>query len=518
MKQILQLVRRAFLLILFAATCRSAMLAQSADTHVVKAGETLYRISVDYGVTVDAIMNANPGVTSHNLREGTKLTIPAKRPAAAADIPAAGKGVQESGEDSVVVTVTMQPYKVKKGDTMWSIAQAHNCTVDELVAANVKDPDDKFKVKKGRTINVPVKTVKRIALPPRGLSSVSVAIVLPLKGDGVEHRRSVEFYRGFLIALEAYKAAGKNITINVINEPLPAEGMAEVTERIRALQPDLVVGPLYPSHFADMSRLTGARTKVVVPFSSKVQEVTHKKGLYVINTPAMYETELACNLVLSTFPVNTRIVFVGTTGGNKSTLTATLRGRLADKGYSIAEVSDAASAEQLRTAASNASNVLFIPNDDSENVMAALLDKVKQINAASKALHVSTLGYAKWLERTAAYKNSFFAANTYMLSPQFFYPGTRAAMDFVAHYKNWFHTSLLDVTPAMAPLGYDCARCFIGGLTTYGHKFNTQTIEGDFLQSYMRFEQAAPGGGYVNRSMWLVHYRTDRNILKISAK
>lgn len=45
--------------------------------HTVKSGESLYRISVKYGTTVEAIKNAN-GLTSDKIHPGQKLKIPAK--------------------------------------------------------------------------------------------------------------------------------------------------------------------------------------------------------------------------------------------------------------------------------------------------------------------------------------------------------------------------------------------------------------------------------------------------------
>lgn len=46
-------------------------------THTVKSGESLYIIAQKYGVSIDAIKNAN-GLKSNNLQKGQKLTIPKK--------------------------------------------------------------------------------------------------------------------------------------------------------------------------------------------------------------------------------------------------------------------------------------------------------------------------------------------------------------------------------------------------------------------------------------------------------
>ena len=76
----------------------------------------------------------------------------------------------------------------------------------------------------------------------------------------------------------------------------------------------------------------------------------------------------------------------------------------------------------------------------------------------------------------------------------------------------------------MAPLGYDFARGFIGSMATYGYDFNTQSPkEGTVaaqpkLQSEPRFITVGGNGGYVSRSMWLVRFKKDMSIVKISAQ
>ena len=52
--------------------------AAAARTHTLKSGETLYRLSTKYGVSVAAIQKANNIKNPNTLRDGTKLVIPAK--------------------------------------------------------------------------------------------------------------------------------------------------------------------------------------------------------------------------------------------------------------------------------------------------------------------------------------------------------------------------------------------------------------------------------------------------------
>jgi len=50
----------------------------TAHTHTLQPGETLYRLSIKYGVSVTAIQNANNIKNANAIRDGVKLIIPAK--------------------------------------------------------------------------------------------------------------------------------------------------------------------------------------------------------------------------------------------------------------------------------------------------------------------------------------------------------------------------------------------------------------------------------------------------------
>ena len=77
------------------------------NTYIVQSGDTLYGISKQFGVTIDAMKNAN-NLTTNTLSVGQVLNIPSNQ-------------------------IT---YVVKKGDSLYSIAKAFGTTVDSLKQIN----------------------------------------------------------------------------------------------------------------------------------------------------------------------------------------------------------------------------------------------------------------------------------------------------------------------------------------------------------------------------------------------
>jgi len=134
-------------------------------THTVKKGEHIATIAKKYKVSVDEIRKWN-NLTSNYLKTGQKLIIwqPAPAPSTATidppKAPATTTVVKDppkaetNNSNAAAGTATYKYYTVKKGDSLWTIAQANGTTVDELKRLNgfgskvVLHIGDKIKIKK----------------------------------------------------------------------------------------------------------------------------------------------------------------------------------------------------------------------------------------------------------------------------------------------------------------------------------------------------------------------------------
>ncbi len=99
-------------------------------TYTVKPGDTIYSIAQKYNTTVDAIMMLNPGLNPYNLQVGQVICVPGK----------------SCPPGSFV-------YTIKPGDTIYSIAQRYNTTVNAIMMLN---PGlDPYNLQVGQKICVP---------------------------------------------------------------------------------------------------------------------------------------------------------------------------------------------------------------------------------------------------------------------------------------------------------------------------------------------------------------------------
>jgi cell wall-associated NlpC family hydrolase len=99
--------------------CRAG---SAQERYTVKSGDTLYELSRSFGVSVDAVKQANK-LGSQSIRKGQILIIPVRK----SSLP--DETARQSGAEAV-------RYTVKKGDTLHSVAKKAGVAAEEIKAIN----------------------------------------------------------------------------------------------------------------------------------------------------------------------------------------------------------------------------------------------------------------------------------------------------------------------------------------------------------------------------------------------
>jgi Membrane proteins related to metalloendopeptidases len=107
--------------------------SQECKYHKVKSGESLEKIAKNYGVSVQELIKANKNINPNKLKVGENLCIPQKTSA--------------KTQDYAI-------YKVKRGDTLQSIAEKFGVDVQELKSFNNLKSE---KIIEGQELKIPAK-------------------------------------------------------------------------------------------------------------------------------------------------------------------------------------------------------------------------------------------------------------------------------------------------------------------------------------------------------------------------
>ncbi|MGM0777885.1 MAG: LysM peptidoglycan-binding domain-containing protein [Bacillota bacterium] len=175
-----------------AAMLSSAFAAQaSADTHVVKKGDTLYHLAIKYNTSVKEIVSLN-GLHSDFLSINQKLQIP-------------GDSIkQETSKPAkpAAKPASASTYTVKSGDSLSKIALQHNMSLKDLMSLNKLSghlifPGQVFKVSKaaGSTVNEEKETSASAPPASSAPSGNSVYVIKSgdtLSGIAAKHKTTVK--------------------------------------------------------------------------------------------------------------------------------------------------------------------------------------------------------------------------------------------------------------------------------------------------------------------------------------
>ncbi|MFZ5824789.1 MAG: LysM peptidoglycan-binding domain-containing protein [Bacillota bacterium] len=104
--------------------------------YALRPGDTLWAIARFYNISLDDLLEANPGINPYGLQVGQVICIPVATP----PVRACPEGADR--------------YVIKPGDTFFTIARRRNISVDALLRANPNVNPDALLV--GQTICVPV--------------------------------------------------------------------------------------------------------------------------------------------------------------------------------------------------------------------------------------------------------------------------------------------------------------------------------------------------------------------------
>jgi LysM repeat protein len=322
--------------------------------HVLQAGETIYAISRMYETSVEEIIQMNPGIDINDLSIGQEILLPPLK--------------TEQNELAFDEEGTLF-HKVKKGETLFSIARYYGVAVREIRAVNPElgwggpRSGDVLRIPQPNTTvaevfipdtivmdsafaevdsagmepaynydelemeeYMPGKMYRIVYLVPfnytemKPLDSLLVDVNSPLRRERItkdymlekQTPKSVpflEFLEGSLLAADALAASGMELDIKVYDTKQSMYTTSQLLEKPELRNADLIIGPFYPFNLELVSAFSRKHNiPVVTPFYTG--DSLLRNNPYLFQPNPSYRVEFKRNAAFIARSYNDNLVMV----------------------------------------------------------------------------------------------------------------------------------------------------------------------------------------------------------------
>lgn len=533
---------------------QSLKIPQNGDNqvtfHTIQSGETLYKLSVKYGVSVERICQANPGLSAKNFRVDQVIAIPpvAKSEQVSAEVvdqlPALPAKVEK--KDESLKPNCRDMHRVERKETVYSICKQYGITEEELLAANPEIKNKKLKKGKFLCIPYPKETANtttptqpqtnvdatltdaqlfdRNKKKNEKISTIKAAVVLPFNTDGTgtrdEQVRMVEYYEGFLMAMDSLKKQGISIDLYTYDSGKTASSVNKILNKAEMKNMDIIFGPAHPEQVKPMAEFAQKHnSRLVIPFSSKGDDVFGNPAVYQINTPQSYLYSEVYEHYLRKFP-NAHVIFLDAATGHtdKDDFVKGLKEELKNRQITFKELrGENINPEGMKLAVDSLRENVIIPTSGKNVVLTKILPQLIVTSREHPNYDMKLFGYPEWQTYTDDHLASFFELNTYFYSSFYTNNLFPAAIQFTNAYRKWFSKDMANTFPKYGMLGFDTAYFFLKGLNDYGSNFEDQVKQMQVtpIQTGFKFDRVNNWGGFINRKVFFVNFTKNYELIKL---
>lgn len=512
--------------------------AENETFHTIQAGETLYQLTVKYNVSAQAICDANPGLSASNFRIGQVISIPTGSSEAPVSQP---KETHPTATPASSQKDWKEMHKVEKKETIFSICQKYDITQEDLLELN---PELKTgKLRKGMFLFIPYPKGSQSHKPnpsttvttpsneelfnqskvaKKDLKTIQAAVLLPFtSANNDEQSRMVEYYEGFLIALDSLKRQGVSVNLYTYNTEGNANTLSNILNKPEMKNMDIIFGPAHTAQIGSLAEFAKRhKIRLVVPFAPKVDQVFNNPMIYQINTPQSYFYSEVYEHFLRKFS-QTNVIFVDVANGDKekAEFISGLKNELKDNRIKFKQIqlgTDLTPGKVIAAMDTLRENI-FIPTSGRSSALTRILPQLSNVLRSHPNFNMHLFGYPEWQTYTQEFLASFYELDTYFYSSFYTNNLFPEAVRFTQSFRRWYSKDMANTFPKYGMLGFDTGYFFLKGLSKQGNKLedNLNKVNVTPIQTGFKFERVNNWGGFINRKVFFVHLTKDYELIKL---
>jgi LysM repeat protein len=472
--------------------------------HEVKPKEGFFAISQKYGVSEEVIRNYNANLVKDGIKLGTILRIP-KDPNDTIYFDGSLYTFQESSksihtDDDVQPTFVCDTFVYNRWRDIYNIA---------LLLPFYQD-DPKHKI-----IDSSEESTIEIRNTPSSISAStfnqSTSIFL-------------DFYQGALLALDSLKREGLSINLNVYNTGKSAEQAKRLLMEAGLQKANLIIGPVYPecqkpiSDFAMENRIPMisplAQNNYLLEsnplffqanpsFSTQVEEFIKKIDFCSGQNILLLHEGDSTN-------INLIEIFKNQIQQRISTCTNSDEIHFKEFTYKPGSPTTEIQERISHSLVLDRENLVFVPSNN-EVFVADMLGNLHTLSTIYK-FPISLYGFPRWQRFGNVQIEYYYQLQLHLFSPFYIDYSNYQVKNFVEKYRETYRSE-----PSQYSFrGFDVVFFFLSAMKKYGIDFQYCLPQHrvDLLQSDYNFKRISSGGGFENRSVYLLQYTNKFEIFK----
>ena len=486
--------------------------------HKVEKNQTIFSICKVYGVTSNTLIEDNPEL-KNGLKEGDALYV------RKADV----------SQDKYINHI------VRWYENLATIAKKYNVTEDAIIKLNslennlikvrqvLKIPNNEKEAQnevKETDITADVtkkasevtNTIEKKALFSYKASSSNVhdvSLVLPIGSKNVDNQDGtnnyLDFYQGFLLAVEDLKGEGMNVNLRVFDLSDYSTGTL-LAQTGKLDGSEIIIGPIFMKEVGPVLEYASQKgIPLVSPMDPKTEALIEDHPNFYQVSSSLYSQQLDLLKNISTNNDATLIYEASNPDADLVEMTKEILNNLGIKFSSLSyDVHSGRSiSPQIANKLSKGSMNDVIVVSNSEAFVSDLLRNLNLLSSRSN-YQITIYGTPRWKNFENVDINYYHSMNLH-LSLQYYVDYTDENVKrFLARYRALYGA---EPTPYSFQ-AYDVAYYFLGALYYMGPEFskNIETYSKGLLQTDLRFIRKGSNGGFINSTTRQIIYNPDYSI------
>ena len=464
--------------------------------YTVEKSVGLYRISVNFGVSQEDILRANPELQKRGLRYGEVLLVPAK------DLSVKTLPAPESDKPVVVAAPVEEQMPVAPSSLaeVTPATPAPQSSVSAVEVADLLDDVDVF-VEDSLYLEDGAVSMDSIVLDS---TAIRLAVMLPFYTHAIKRDKDMDrfydFYAGALIAIHEVQATGQAIEVYTYDVGKTTHKVAEVLEQPQMHRMDAILGPVYNAQVAAAAEFARRdSTLLLVPFVSKVADIEQNPYILQFNPSEQTEADTLARYLaqrgdsvhcILIDPKDGEVIPTGVAELQKALATY----RVPTSTTSIRAILQDSLDGVLRPNVEN----IFIFNTERYSNLQALLP---HLSLVAQAYPITLYSRYSWQKQNIPFPQIY--TSVFSLSPN-------VSEDYEDTFHTYFDHKLVSSQPRYDLLGYDLTRHLlhiIQALRAEGDADVPHVITEDkFLgaQSDVHYKHVGAQGGYENDNIHII--------------